>query len=132
MGDSAPGQPGGSAPRRKPGRPGSAVLTPPTGVPVLADLGSIPAQRAPESLPDIDTRLPRDTRRPVTEPPPAPVERGPGTGRGEPCACGHPRSAHDHYRSGTDCGACGATECRRYRRAGGAFRMLMRRLGLLR
>jgi len=23
-----------------------------------------------------------------------------------PCRCGHPKDAHEHYRSGTDCGGC--------------------------
>lgn len=26
------------------------------------------------------------------------------------CRCGHEREAHEHYRPGTDCGACG-TDC---------------------
>lgn len=27
------------------------------------------------------------------------------------CRCGHPADAHDHYRRGTDCGACGPDVC---------------------
>jgi hypothetical protein len=31
------------------------------------------------------------------------------------CAhCGCPRSAHEHYRPGLDCGRCGAQACSRY------------------
>lgn len=30
------------------------------------------------------------------------------------CVCGCPEEAHEHYRPGSDCGACGS-ECRRYR-----------------
>lgn len=33
------------------------------------------------------------------------------------CVCGHLYEAHQHYRSGTDCGACAATACARYRGA---------------
>lgn len=29
------------------------------------------------------------------------------------CGCGHGRTAHEHYRRGTDCALCG---CERYRR----------------
>lgn len=30
----------------------------------------------------------------------------------DPCVCGHPRAAHEHYRSGTDCALC---DCPRFR-----------------
>jgi hypothetical protein len=33
------------------------------------------------------------------------------------CDCGHVRDAHEHYRAGDDCGACGATRCPRFRLA---------------
>ncbi|MEV6343647.1 hypothetical protein [Actinoplanes sp. NPDC051851] len=33
------------------------------------------------------------------------------------CLCGHPRRAHDHYRPGSECSACPAGECPRFRRA---------------
>lgn len=33
------------------------------------------------------------------------------------CICGHLYEAHQHYRAGTDCGACVATACARYRGA---------------
>jgi hypothetical protein len=49
----------------------------------------------------------------------------------EPCACGHGRAAHDHYRRGTDCGACGAAGCSDFRPQGGAVRRTLRRLGLV-
>lgn len=29
------------------------------------------------------------------------------------CVCGHERDTHEHYRPGTDCGACGNT-CRAF------------------
>lgn len=33
------------------------------------------------------------------------------------CKCGHPESAHEHYRAGTDCGICGKAVCPRFRKA---------------
>lgn len=30
-----------------------------------------------------------------------------------PCACGHAKQAHEHYRRGSDCALCG---CRRFHR----------------
>lgn len=41
------------------------------------------------------------------------------------CRCGDPRSAHKHYRPGTDCGLCG---CGAFRR--GRVRALPRHLSL--
>lgn len=32
-----------------------------------------------------------------------------------PCVCGHPRTAHRHYRRGSDCAVCGPEVCPRYR-----------------
>lgn len=29
--------------------------------------------------------------------------------------CGHPATAHEHYRWGSDCGTCGHHACPRYR-----------------
>lgn len=84
--------------------PASAVLTPPTGVPVAA-----PPARV----------------RPPVAPPVAPPAGA------APCACGHARLAHEHYRRGTDCGACGAQECGRFRRRGGVVRRAARALGLI-
>jgi len=34
------------------------------------------------------------------------------------CRCGHAAEAHEHFRPGSDCGACGAQECRRFRPQG--------------
>lgn len=31
-----------------------------------------------------------------------------------PCRCGHPAEVHEHYRRGTDCGACGLPDCPAY------------------
>jgi hypothetical protein len=49
----------------------------------------------------------------------------------DPCACGHGKDAHDHYRPGTDCGACGADVCDEFRPEGGGFRKTLRRWGLV-
>ncbi|MGD0703696.1 MAG: hypothetical protein ABSA02_27910 [Trebonia sp.] len=38
------------------------------------------------------------------------------------CRCGHPRSAHRHYRGGTECALC--LDCLRFRSAGGRIRQL--------
>jgi hypothetical protein len=32
------------------------------------------------------------------------------------CRCGHPSSAHEHYRPGSECAVCGPEKCPRYRR----------------
>jgi len=31
------------------------------------------------------------------------------------CSCGHARELHRHYRTGSDCGACGRDRCPSYR-----------------
>jgi hypothetical protein len=31
------------------------------------------------------------------------------------CRCGHDADTHEHWRPGSDCGACGAADCPRYR-----------------
>jgi hypothetical protein len=31
------------------------------------------------------------------------------------CRCGHDAAAHEHFRPGSDCGACGAARCGRFR-----------------
>jgi len=31
------------------------------------------------------------------------------------CLCGHGRSAHDHYRGGSDCASCADGQCRAFR-----------------
>ena len=38
--------------------------------------------------------------------------------RSQLCTCAHAREAHDHYRSGTDCGMC---SCFRFDRSGPRF-----------
>jgi len=39
-----------------------------------------------------------------------------------PCRCGHGKDAHQHYRSGADCGSCA---CERFR---GRFEITVRRV----
>ena len=62
------------------------------------------------------------TRRPDADPAGSPAD-APTT----LCRCGHDAEAHEHYRPGSDCGACGA-ECGRFRRGrgGGRLRRLRR------
>lgn len=84
----------------------SSVLTPPTGLPSIEDI-TVPAQRAPEQ-----NLASAPTAPPVAPPPP--VQALPGT-----CVCGHAAEAHEHYRAGDDCGACGAAVCEHYRDASG-------------
>lgn len=104
---------GDSTSEQRPGRhgrprsPGSSVLTPPTGVP------SMPEIRVPQWRPEA----------PPTPPTPRVVVA--------PCACGHGKDAHEHYRPGSDCGACGAQVCEEYRKLGGPVRRSLRRWGLV-
>jgi len=58
-----------------------------------------------------------------------PVDRRAARAR---CLCGHERAAHEHWRPGSDCGACGAAACCVYRRRGGLLRAILRGLGLVR
>lgn len=108
----------GRARRRTPGpsTPGSAVLTPPTGLPAVS-APSVPQQRtAPEPA----------APEPVRDAPPAP----PATGV-RMCTCGHPQDVHEHYRAGDDCGACGARTCASFTDRddeAGPLRRAMRRL----
>jgi hypothetical protein len=97
--------PGKGGRRGKRGESAPSVLTPPTGVPAVPDLGAaIPAQR-------------QDS--PPTDVTPDVVD---------PCQCGHAKEAHEHYRPGRDCGICGADVCAAYRAARGpARRRLPRR-----
>ncbi|MEQ3548982.1 hypothetical protein WIS52_00750 [Pseudonocardia nematodicida] len=46
--------------------------------------------------------------------PAAPPPAGPARVGADVCTCGHDRDAHEHYRAGSDCGACGA-DCRAFR-----------------
>jgi hypothetical protein len=105
MGDSTSDQRPGR--RGRPRSPGSSVLTPPTGLPELSELRTGAWQPAMPPAPPVPQTVV------------------------EPCACGHPRSAHEHYRRGTDCGACGAELCDEFRAAGGPVRRTLRRWGLV-
>jgi hypothetical protein len=73
---------------------------------------------------------PRKATRTAAEPV-APV--GPGASGAPPtlCRCGHDAAAHEHYRRGSDCGACGAQACARFRsvRPGGLRGWLRGRRG---
>ncbi|MFR9807088.1 hypothetical protein ACL02T_33045 [Pseudonocardia sp. RS010] len=42
------------------------------------------------------------------------------------CRCGHPEAAHEHYRPGTDCGACGREACPHFRPAAARRRWAVR------
>jgi hypothetical protein len=111
MGDDPAGQEGARAPaRRRRGTTGSSVLTPPTGVPEIAERARTvpPPPPPPPLLPPL--------------PPVAPPETVVA-----PCVCTHARAAHEHWRRGTDCGVCGPDRCSSYRRQGGALRRLLRR-----
>ncbi|MDN5917426.1 MAG: hypothetical protein L0I76_20410 [Pseudonocardia sp.] len=92
-------RPGGD---RESSAPSAAVLTPPTGLPAVGDLGTaIPAQR------------PAPPEQAVQGPPattPAPPETAVRT-----CLCGHPEEMHEHYRAGDDCGFCGPEACASFR-----------------
>lgn len=104
-------------PTPTPSAPGSAVLTPPTGLPAVGTQPAVPAQR---SSPDPVTSEPARQAPPA---PPAPAVRT--------CTCGHPEEMHEHYRSGDDCGACGPRTCGSFtdrEDEGGALRRAFRRL----
>ena len=96
---------GSARANRRSARTGSSTLTPPTGLPSVDD--------APVVVP----------------PPPAPAPPEPTTGL---CVCRHPKAVHEHWRRGSDCGICGVSVCRAYRKQGGALRRFLRRVGLAR
>jgi hypothetical protein len=102
MGD----HPHGAAPRRS--RPGSSVLTPPTGLPTVPEEWVAPRAAVPG---------------------PPPPGRPAEAAVVDPCRCGHGRDAHEHHRPGSDCGACGSAVCARFTAAGGRARRLLRRFG---
>ncbi|MFP5072058.1 (Fe-S)-binding protein [Pseudonocardia nantongensis] len=82
-----------------PSAPSAAVLTPPTGLrPVTPATPSVPQQRTPS-----------EPAAPAPAPPAPPAEPDLRL-----CSCGHPEDMHEHYRPGTDCGACGARSCRAF------------------
>lgn len=96
-----------------------------------------PAVDAPEVTIPAPRVATEDAGLPPTGPAPAASGSAPdaagasdGTGDGtvvDPCRCGHGRDAHEHYRSGTDCSACG-TACGAFHPAAGrGVRALVRR-----
>jgi hypothetical protein len=117
MGDAASGHSAGAghrSGRRGGSNAGSSVLTPPTGMPAVPDLGTaVPAQRQPSPAP-ADTTPPPAQRTVV-----------------DPCRCGHGQQAHEHYRPGSDCGACGRRTCGEFRPENGPWRRFLRSAGLL-
>ena len=118
MGESASGRSADAGRGARRHAAGSSVLTPPTGMPAVPDLGSaVPTQRqdSPE-IPEIPST------------PPAPPVQAVVVA---PCVCGHSEEAHEHYRPGSDCGACGMRSCAEYRAEHGTFRRLLRRAGFL-
>jgi hypothetical protein len=80
-------------------------------------------------IPDLESSFPvqRQESRPVPSDPPAPPAQHTVV---DPCTCGHGPEAHEHYRPGSDCGACGRTACGEYRPANSAWRRLLRSVGL--
>jgi hypothetical protein len=69
--------------------------------------------RARRATPEIGPKPPVSEPAPERPGPPAPPEAD----LPSRCRCGHPVAAHEHFRPGSDCGACGATQCGRYRPA---------------
>jgi hypothetical protein len=113
MGDAATGPSAGDGQRRGRRGTGSSVLTPPTGLPIIPDLeSSFPVQRR------VSPPVPSD-------PPQPPAQRTVV----DPCTCGHGPQAHEHYRPGTDCGACGRSACGEYRPANTMWRRFLRGMG---
>jgi hypothetical protein len=78
---------------------------------------------------DLEAAVPtqRQDSPPVPDQPPAPPVRRTVV---DPCVCGHGMAAHEHYRPGTDCGACGRMTCRVYRPENGRWRRFLRSVGL--
>jgi hypothetical protein len=115
MGDAASGHTAGAGQHRgRQSNAGSSVLTPPTGMPILPDLGAaVPAQR-------------HDSPPAPAQPPAPPVQRTVV----DPCVCGHSQQAHEHYRPGSDCGTCGRRSCGEYRPENGRWRRFLRSMGL--
>ncbi|WP_343947017.1 hypothetical protein [Pseudonocardia zijingensis] len=86
-------------------------------MPAIPDLDSFPVQR--QESPGESVTLPAD--------PPQPPEQHTVV---DPCLCGHGPEAHEHYRPGSDCGACGRSACGEYRAADSAWRRLLRGVGI--
>lgn len=106
MGDtiSANGDSTGRARPSKAGASFSSVLTPPVGIPTVAT--------PPGGLPRTPPVVPPAVLGTVVD----------------PCVCGHAQMAHEHYRPGSDCGACGRQDCKAYRPEHGPLRAVLRRL----
>ena len=51
---------------------------------------------------------------------PVQQRKAPRKSRTQLCTCAHAREAHDHYRSGSDCGMC---DCFRFDRSGPRFQL---------
>ncbi|GAA1284249.1 hypothetical protein GCM10009609_56520 [Pseudonocardia aurantiaca] len=104
MGESA-SRPSGAGHGRLHGADAPEVaLSSPEDAPAVPDpRAAIPAQRA-DSPPNSSLDSPPDS-------PQAPRTIV------DPCVCGHAKEAHEHYRQGSDCGACGATACAAFRPA---------------
>jgi hypothetical protein len=122
MGDDRP------EPQRTGRTNGSSVLTPPIGIPVVPDdTGAL-----------LEARQSADVVRPPTDP--VPAVPAPAAAHIPPvvdalagsCLCGHGAPAHEHYRTGSDCGACGPGGCSVFRLPGGHTRRVLRRLRLAR
>lgn len=131
MGDSGSGR----AKRRAQSEgPSAAVLTPPTGIPTFDDLTSsvgpaaqvVPEVALPE-VPEIAFPAPRPSGENVAKDvPEGPVVPPKAAAPATLCVCGHEAAAHEHYRRGDDCGACGPEICGHYRPQGGRKRWFRR------
>lgn len=109
---------------RRPGRAtGSSVLTPPTGIPVIADDAATLLVPPPRDVVAVPCAEPAPAL-----PAPMPAPAAPATS----CVCGHEAPAHEHWRRGSDCGLCGGAACPSFRRRGGALRRLLRAFRLVR
>jgi hypothetical protein len=98
-------------------------------------IGGTAAGAVPAALVGNPMTAPLRTRKAAPRPervadPPDAGSATPGTDTSR-CRCGHDAAAHEHYRPGSDCGACGAAHCARYRPVGRlrAVRRWMRRAG---
>jgi len=122
MGESDSARPSNRATVRGAKGTSSSVLTPPTGLPTVDDLDAhlaLPAQRSGSGVAP-------------TAPPAAPPTAPLAASRVGLCTCGHAPEAHEHYRHGTDCGACGSEVCAAYAPRGERKGGLLRTLGLRR
>jgi hypothetical protein len=79
-------------------------------------------------IPDLESSIPVQRRGalPIPADPPQPPAQRTVV---DPCTCGHGPEAHEHYRPGSDCGACGRRACAEYRPANTAWRRFMRSMG---